>query len=171
MPRSAAALRFVAPALVALSAACGSASEQQGRLEARVTVPPRDSLRFETPASASPCREGGAVVLQGVEHGNGVLVWLRFGESLGPGDYPVLARGDTSAPRGGAVSVRFMLGSAAHGLALDSGRVGVEVAGGRLTARAGGSGLDLTGAVRVTLDATFTAVSLGTATVACRAHG
>lgn len=132
--------------------------------------PPRDSVQFEAPGDAYRCGGGRGAVLQGAEHGNGVLVWLRYRDSLQTGDYPVLARSDTATARGAAVSVRFMVGGVAHGVALDSGELAVMAPGGRISARARGSGLDVAGAVRVTLDASFDTVPLGTDTITCRAQ-
>jgi hypothetical protein len=126
-------------------------------------------VHFEAAASACPCGRPGALVAHGASGGNGVLIWLRYGDTLASGDYPVLVRGDTVTSRGAAVAVRFMIGSVTHGTALDSGAVTVSRAGDRLTARAHGSGLELGGARRVGVEASFEAVAIGGDTVTCRA--
>ncbi len=118
----------------------------------------RDSVRFETTASLRRCAGGGArgFVLEGELRGNGVLVWLRGGDSLPRGRYPVLARGDTLTPRGAVVAVRFMTGDLAHGVVLDSGLVTVTVSGGRrVSAAVGGAGVETTAARRVGVEAEF----------------
>jgi hypothetical protein len=129
-------------------------------------------VRFEAPARADRCGTGqpaGGVVLQGASGGNGVLVWLRYRDSLASGDQPLLQRADTMSPSGAIVAVRFVSGSAAHGVPLDSGTVSVTRTGSRLSARARGVGLEVAGAGRVTVDASFEGVPLGGDTVPCRA--
>ncbi len=128
-------------------------------------------MRFEASASARPCGGAGTVgvVLQGASGGNGVLVWLRSPDSLAPGDWPVVQRADTAARRGAVVGVRFMVGNIAHGAPLDSGTVAVTRAGALLSVRARGSGLEVTGAGRVDVDASFESVPLGSDTVPCQA--
>jgi hypothetical protein len=109
------------------------------------------------------------VVLQGASGGNGVLVWLRYRDSLAVGDQPLLQRADTVSPRGAVVAVRFVSGAAAHGVALDSGTVSVTRAGRgrRISARARGVGLEPVGAGRVAVDASFDGVPLASDTVPC----
>ena len=161
--------------LALLGAACGSASEQAGRVHARVIRPPKDTIRFEAPARARRCHRGtgnGALLLQGSSEGNGVVVWLREGgsraDSQAGGAWPLLQRGDTVSPRGATVGVRYMMGDVPHGLPLDSGAVEVRRADGVLTVVARGTGLDVTAAGRVGLEASFDAVPLETDTVSCR---
>src|SRR5439155_26850084 len=129
--------RIAAFVLALLGAACGSASEQAGRVHARVIRPPKDTIRFEAPARARRCSAGpGSVgmLLQGSTGGNGVILWLRAGrgggDSLAAGPWPLLQRGDTVSPRGATVAVRYMLNEVAHGLPLDSGAVEVRQTGG-----------------------------------------
>jgi hypothetical protein len=93
---------------------------------------------------------------------------LHSGDSAVAGDYPVLTRGDTVAPRGVMGAVRFMLKAADRGVTLDSGLVAVASAGGRIDAHAHGSGLEPGAGQRVVLDASFHAVPVATDTVTCR---
>lgn len=127
-------------------------------------------MRFEAPALASRCSAsaGGGVVLQGATGGNGVLVWLRYHDSLAAGEWPLIQGTDTVSPRGAQVGVRFMIGALAHGVGLDSGAVRVSKTGRFLAIGLRGSGLEAVGAVRVALDARFDAVPLGRDTVSCR---
>lgn len=156
-------------ALGAAQAACGSSAPPPARLRAQVTRHPGDTVSFEAPALASHCsRPGLGLLLQGSAGGNGVLIWLRSGDSLAAGEFSLLLRADTTAPHGATVAVRFMVGEAAHGLTLDSGAVSVTLAGASLSATARGSGLDPVAAGRVGLDASFASVPLATDTVECQ---
>jgi hypothetical protein len=150
-------------------AACGR-SHEATRLRALVIRPPHDTVRFETAASAGRCAALGlgGLVLQGTRDGNGVVLWLRFPDSLASGDWPLLQRADTTTLRGAIVGVRFMAGDVAHGAALDSGAVAVTRTGATVTARVRASGLEVVGATRVTLDAAFQSMPLDADTVPCR---
>ncbi len=158
-------------ALGAADAACGSSAPPPARLRARVTRPPKDTVSFEAPAAASRCgRTGLGLLLHGSAGGSGVLIWLRPGDSLAPGEFPLLPRADSSARRGATVAVRFMIGDATHGFTLDSGEVAVTRAEASLTASARGSGPDAIVGVRAGLEASFESVPLETDTVACQAR-
>lgn len=81
-----------------------------------------DTVGFRIPVRARRCADNHGVVLDGAQHGNGLLVWLRDG--VGPpdgGNYPLLSRGDSTAPRGAIASVRYIIGTVAHGVTVDSG--------------------------------------------------
>ena len=162
--------------IVALSAACGSggggggaAGDEPPRLRATVVRPEPDTIHFSAPAAALSCSDGRSLLLQGAgEHGNGVLVRLRYSDSLGSGAFPLIALGDSVTPRGANVGVRYMKGDVAHGLALDSGGVDLTASGDALAARVRGSGLE--SGVRVAVDAAFAGVPLPSSgdTVPCR---
>jgi len=153
-------------------AACGSASEQAGRVHARVIPPRTDTIGFEAPARARRCSSGSGkegLLLQGSAGGNGVILWLRGGGGSPPaGSWPLLQRGDTVSPRGATVGVRYMMKDVARGFTLDSGVVEVRATGAVLTVDARGTGIETAAAGRVTLEASFDAVPLETDTVSCR---
>lgn len=145
-------------------AACGTATGDRGGdggVIARVQYTPRDSVRFVTSAWLRRCGGGRGFVLEGEVRGNGVLVWLRPGDSVPKGRYRIIQRGDTSTPRGAVVAVRFMTAELAHGVVLDSGSVTVTVtgdssAGGRrVSTDVDGGGLETVGARRVRVEAAF----------------
>ena len=96
-----------------------------------------------------------------------MLVWLRSGDSLAAGDFPLLERGDTVAARGAVVAARFMLGDVAHGLWADSGTVSVgrRSGGVRITAR--GTGVEVGTTARSSLVASFEAIALDSDSVSC----
>lgn len=156
-------------ALGAADAACGSSAPPPARLRALITRLPKDTVSFEAPAVAGRCgRPGLGLLLQGSAGGNGVLIWLRPGDSLASGEFSLLPRADSTTPRGATVAVRFMVGEAAHGLTLDSGAVAVTLTEASLSANARGSGLDHLAGGRADVDASFESVPLETDTVACQ---
>jgi hypothetical protein len=160
-------------ALGVVGAACRGRGVGAARLRALATRFPRDTARFETQASAARCGRArpGGILVQGMEGGNGVLVLLRPGGSPAGGDVPLLARGDSTTPRGAIVATRFMIGDGAHGVTLDSGTVLVAWAGragDTLTVHVAGSGTDMAGGGRVRVEASFEAVPLVPDTVPCQ---
>ena len=132
---------------------------------------PKDTVRFEAPATANRCgRATLGLLLHGSDAGNGVMIWLRPGDSLVRGELSLLPRADSVATRGATVTVRFLLGEVTHGATLDSGAVVVTRAEGPVTLRARGSGVDVGAggsAGRVGLDASFESVPVGPDTVTC----
>lgn len=133
-----------------------------------MTPPSHDTILFAAEALAHRCGAGQDLVLEGVNGGNGALVWLRSGGSVAAGGYSLLAPRDTVSLRGAAVSVRYMTGDMAHGFSLDSGSVAVTERGNRLAARVRGSGLETEGGLRVGVAATFARLPVAAETVACR---
>ena len=155
--------------VLVLGVACGGGAEAGGaeplRLRATVGHPYADTVRFAVPAVARRCADGRSVLLEGAgERGDGVLVLLRGGDSLG--SFPLLAFGDSTTPRGARVAVRYMTRDVAHGFTPDSGVVEVTVRGEALGARVRGTGLE--GGTRARLDAEYTGVAFAPAAVSCR---
>ena len=148
--------------------ACGATQQPGGRLRAEVHRAGIDSARFEAVATAHRCGSGHGVVLEAAARGNGLLVWLRFPDSLTAGAYQPLGRADSTIPRGAVTVVRWMQGDVAHGIVLDSGAVTVTPRAGHLTVRAQGSGLEYVGARRASVDAVFDQVVLAAETTGCR---
>lgn len=137
-------------------------------LEARVRLPPRDTVLIQAQASARRCERGRGILLVGTDRDAGVLVWTRAPGSLASGDFQFLTRGDSTTPRGAMVAVRFAVAGSPRGVTLDSGSVSLTVSGGRVSARVRGSGLEPATAARTALDATFTSVLLAADTASCR---
>ncbi len=154
------------------AAACGSrGAEPAARLSASVIRQSRDTLRFEAAAAANRCgRAVGGLVLQGSAHGNGVLIYVRSSDSVPSGEFPLMARADSTTARGAIVTARFQAGDQARGVVLDSGSVAVSRAGDVLTATARGAGAEVAGTGRVALTASFESVRLGPDTVLCAAR-
>ena len=133
----------------------------------------KDTLRIDASARAVRCtgpraQVGGGLLLQGVNGGAGVVVWLRGQDPITVGAWPVLQRGDTLTPRGATVGVRFMMGDIAHGAPLDSGTVWVTRADSAVALVARGTGTETLSSMRMAVEATFDAVLMGADTASCR---
>ena len=155
------------------AAACGSrGAGPAARLSARLIRQSHDTLRFEAGALANRCGHAGGygLVLQGSAHGNGVLIYVRSGDSAASGEFPLMARADSTTPRGAIVAARFQAGDLARGVVLDSGAVALSRAGDVLTATARGAGAEVAGTGRVALTASFESVRIGPDTVQCAAR-
>jgi len=153
----------------------GTRQQAEGRVTVRVQYTPRDSTPFAAAARFHRCRGSGqggpgGFLLDGTDKGNGILVWLRTTETTPAGTYPILSRWDTVTARGAIVAVRFVIGDAAHGLALDSGSVMAQGASGGVSALVIGAGLETEGARKVHAEARFGATSLAPDTASCAAQ-
>jgi hypothetical protein len=153
-------------ALLALGAACGRETTAPRTLRALLVRPPHDTVRFAARASAHRCARGRGILVLGVRGGNGALLWVRSRDSL-DGDYPLLARGDSTTVSGAMVSLRFMVGTDARGVTLDSGAVTLTRLLGAVAARVEGSGLDPVSGVRVGVRLRLVAAPLDPDTVSC----
>ncbi|HTR77383.1 MAG TPA: hypothetical protein VMH39_04710 [Gemmatimonadaceae bacterium] len=107
-------------------------------------------------------------MLAGVNGGDGVLIWLRNPGAAIAGEYPILARGDSTTPRGAAMSVRFMVGEIARGFGVDSGLVQITTAGARISATVRGSGVDYSAGQRVSLAGSVVSLPSSGDSVSCR---
>lgn len=144
----------------------GAADAEPQRVAVTLRFADTTTTELSLPATAGPCHGGGAVLVEAAsERGNGLLVLLRYGDSLTPGLYPVLVAGDTTAPRGAEVAVRYVLRDVPHGFALDSGTVTLTAAGPTLTGSAQGRGLEES--LRIGFVATLSGVPLGGDSVPC----
>lgn len=144
---------------------CGRGGDEPLRLEATIMRPPNDTIRFALPASAFACDDGRSLLLQAASPlGNGMLIRLRYGDSLRSAAYPIVTPGD-SVTQGAAVAVRYTVRDAAHAFSVDSGAVAVQRSGGAIGARVAGSGLD--GGIRTVVTAAYANVPRAADTVAC----
>jgi hypothetical protein len=116
----------IAAAAAAVQCGCGRPPDTQtgsGVAHVHISITGGgDTVGFRIPVRARRCADDRGVVVDGAQHGNGLLVWLRDG--AGPpdaGNYPLLSRADSAAPRGAIASVRYIFGTIAHGLIVDSG--------------------------------------------------
>jgi len=125
-----------------------------------------DSTVFSVPAVARWCRGGGAL-LAGTEGAYGLLIWIRGPGGLTPGAYPLLARADTTTPRGAVVAVRFLTHEIAHGFPVDSGTLTLTAAGRSLEGRIEGRGLDAAFATRTPVTVVIDSLVPGPDSVKC----
>ena len=132
------ALRAFVPLM--LGAACGCRSEKGGSLHARLVLQPHDTVEFTARAWIWRCGGGRGLVLKGVDGGNGLVLWMRPGDSTLDGEYRVIGRGDTIAPRGVVGAIRFLAQATDRGVTLDSGVVTASSTGGRFRGACSGLG-------------------------------
>jgi hypothetical protein len=124
-----------------------------------------DTIRIELPLAARQCR-GRGLLLEAQERGAGMVIWLAPGAEGDSGGYPVTVPAPDSARRAG-VAVRFFEQRAAHVVTLDSGTVTLSADDGGWAGTVTGSGLDMIGATRVLVTATFQRVPAPRDTVPC----
>jgi len=150
----------------ALLTCCSRGSDETPRVRVTVISIEKDTVRFALPARARYCDDRRSVLLESVSPwGNGILVRLRYGDSLASGTYAVISPGDTTT-RGASVGLRYMVRDVAHSVTEDSGSVEVRRGTRQFDALAKGWGLDRT--VRVPITAEYTGVPLRADTVPCR---
>ena len=131
-----------------------------------VTRPPHDTTRLTLPGTAQRCGDGHAFLLQGISpDGEGILVRLRYLDSLDAGAYPLRSAGDTTTP-GSIAAVRYLVRDVPHTFVIDSGAFDVAPGVNTITARARTSGLE--NAVRVRAAIEFRDVPLLRDTIPCR---
>jgi hypothetical protein len=127
-----------------------------------------DTTGFQIPIRARRCGDGHGVVLDGALHGDGLLVWLRNGSGpLDGGNYALLSRGDSAVSRGAITAIRYIVGTVAHGLTVDSGTAVVTHEQPPYAVTIKGSGAEIPATGRRRVDVTIDRVPLGRDTVNC----
>ncbi len=135
-------------------------------LQALVAFPPHDTIRFALPAVTRHCSDGRSLLLEAIDpEGSGVLVRLRYGDSLISDSFPIVSPGDTAPVPAATVAIRYFIRDTPRGYSLDSGRVHLRRTGDKLDARAEGKGLE--NAIRIPAQAEYRDVPIGTDTVPC----
>jgi hypothetical protein len=150
---------------------CGGSTPTPGSARVRLTASGlADTVQFTVPVSARRCApDGGALLVIGADHGQGVLVWLRDGTAEpAPGTYPLLARADSTATRGAIVSVRFVTGPLAHGVTVDDGNAILSRSGSRLGIVVRGRGTEPSPPIPHSAELDLTGVPLESDTASCR---
>lgn len=144
----------------------GGGADEPVRLQAMVVFPPKDTIRFALPATTHRCNDGRSLLLEAASpRGSGVLVRLRYGDTLVAGQYPVIIPSDTTAQRGATVAVRYLIREVAHGFSFDSGAVDVRRDGRTLRAHVEGRGVE--NAIRVFATVDYRDLPLPGDTVPC----
>ena len=132
-----------------------------------IAFPPQDTIRFALPASARRCSDGRSVLLEAVSpEGSGVLMRLRYRDSLMTDSFPIVVPGDTAVVPAAIVAVRYFLRDTPHGFVIDTGGVHVRRDRNRIAARIEGSGLE--SAIRTPTRIEFRDVPLSGDTVPCK---
>lgn len=148
--------------------ACGTGEPEQAplRLDAMIAFPPKDTLRLSLPARTVWCGDGHSLLIESLSpEGSGLLVRLRYRDSLTSDSVPIVIPWDTAATPAAVVGVRFSLHDVPHGYSLDSGRVLVQRDGSRV--RVTGAGVGVESAIRIRVELTSRDVPIGTDTVPC----
>lgn len=154
----------------AVLAACLSPDAPTGTARASLALQgTADTIRFEVPAIAQRCADGGGVLVTGARQGQGILLLLRSaGAPIDTGTYELLTRADSTASRGAIVAIRYSVGPVSHGLTVDDGSAMVTEALPSLTAEVLGRGAEAgTGAQR-TAEVTVRHVPLAADSAFCR---
>lgn len=158
-------MRFV-PALLFLLACANDQDEQPLLLQARVAFPPKDTILLELPAATRPCSDGRSLLFEALSpEGSGVLLRLRYRDSLSSDSFPIVVPGDTAAVPAATVAIRYFIRDTPHGYVLDSGSVHVRRSGDKIEARAQGAGLE--NAIRIPARVEFRDVPIERDTVPC----
>lgn len=151
-----------------LLVSCTDADEPPLRLHAIVAFPPQDTIVFDLPAATRRCADGRSLLLESLSpEGSGVLLRLRYRDSLRSDSFPIVVPDDTSAVPAAVVAIRYFIRDAPHGYVLDSGSVQVRREGNTIQARGEGKGTE--NAIRVGARVEFRDVPLPLAadTVPC----
>lgn len=155
---------------VLLLSSCGAGgAEPQGMGRVHITLTgPRDTVGFEVPVIARRCGNGRGMLLDGANHGNGLLVWLRSAGAIDTGAYPLLSRGDSGAVRGALVAVRYVANTASHGLTVDDGKAVLQRAAPPYALRVDGHAIETAVAGQRTVALTVDRVPLRADTANCK---
>ena len=97
--------------------------------------------------------------------GSGVLVRLRYRDSLTTDSFPIIMPGDTGAVTGAVVALRFFLHDTPHSYTLDSGRVYVQRTPSGISVRSTGAGVESAIRIRAQLDSRE--IPIGRDSVSC----
>jgi hypothetical protein len=97
--------------------------------------------------------------------GSGVLVRLRYRDSLTSDSFPILLPGDTSAATGAVVALRFFQHDTPRSYTLDSGRVYVRRTGDAISVRSVGVGVE--SAIRIHAQIVSRDIPIGPDSVSC----
>jgi hypothetical protein len=136
------------------------------RLDAMIAFPPKDTIRLSLPATSSWCTDGHSLLLEALDpEGSGVLVRVRYRDSLTSDSLSIVPPDDTAAVPAAIVGIRFFVHDTPRGYSLDSGRVHLQRQGSNIRVSAAGTGVE--SAIRIRAQLESRDVPLGTDTVPC----
>lgn len=147
--------------------ACGNdATEPLPLLHALVAFPPKDTVLMDLPAEARHCADARSLLLESLSpEGNGVLLRLRYGDSLTSDSFPIVGPDDTASVPAAVAAIRFLIRDVPRGYTLDSGTVHVHRDGAKITARTDAGGVQ--SAIRIKVHLEYRDVPIGADTVSC----
>jgi hypothetical protein len=146
--------------------ACENDAAEPLLLHAMVAFPPKDTILLDLPAVTRHCVDGGALLLESLSpEGSGVLLTLRYRDSLTSDSFPIVPPSDITALPAAVVAIRFFIHDTPRGFALDSGTVHVRRDGNMIAARGGGVGI--ANAIRIAARIEYQDVPIGTDGVPC----
>lgn len=131
-----------------------------------IAFPPKDTIRLSLPATSAWCSDGRSLLIESLSpEGSGVLVRLRFRDSLGSDSVPIVIPDETTAVPAAVVGIRFFVHDTPHGYSLDSGSVRVQRDGSAI--RITGAGVGVENAIRIRAQVESRDIPIGTDTVPC----
>lgn len=138
------------------------------RLDATIAFPPDDTIQFSLPATTMWCKGGAghSLLIESLTpEGSGVLVRLRYPDSLTSDSFPILLPGDTSVATSAVVAVRFFQHDTPRSYALDSGRVQVRRSDDAISVK--GTGVGVESAIRIRAQIESRDIPIGRDSVSC----
>ena len=131
-----------------------------------IAFPPKDTIRFSLPATSSWCNDGHSLLVEALHpEGSGVLVRVRYRDTLTSDSLPIVLPDDTTTVPAAVVGIRFFVHDTPRSYSLDSGRVRLQRQGMNIRVTAGGTGVE--SAIRIRAELESRDVPLGTDTVPC----
>jgi len=143
-------------ACVAAVAACNGETAASSLVAASI-IRRADTVQFVVPLIVYRCDSAADFLLQGIQSGNGIMMWLRPGDSLA-GELPIVGVRDTITRPGAVVAIRYYHESVVHSFALDSGSVSLADSGAARQLAVVGSGMEISLGTRSRLAASIAAL-------------
>ena len=148
--------RFALLACTATVVACNGETVASSPVAATI-IRRADTVQFVVPLSVYRCDSTPDFLLQGIQSGNGVMLWLRPGDAP-VGEFPIVGVRDTITRPGAVVAIRYYHEAVVHSFALDSGSVSVADSGAARQLAVTGSGMEVGLGIRSRLEATIAAL-------------
>jgi len=151
-----------------LLCACAPADPVQPvlRLDATIAFPPKDTIQLSLPATTAWCKNGRSLLVESLNpEGSGVLVRLRYRDSLTSDSFQIVMPDDTSAATGAVVALRFFQHDTPRSYTLDSGRVHVRRTGDAISVSSIGAGVE--SAIRIRAQIVSRDIPIGRDSVSC----
>lgn len=149
-------------------ASCGPDEPEQPalRLQAIVAFPPSDTIRLSLPARTQWCTDGTSLLLEALQpEGSGVLIRLRYRDSLASDSLPIVVPADTTTTPAAVVAIKFFTNDTPRGYSLDSGTVRLRRGADAIALTAAGSGIQ--NAIRIRARLESRDVPIGADSVSC----